>query len=116
MTTFYCSEDGTGPTPPIDWQALYAQAQATDDAATTDPESPVTTATDDVNAQRVATASHLVRNGNPPRTYTRPRPSLAHVDLADQVDEHGGRLASVDGEQLRCPECLAPVRAVEVAP
>jgi hypothetical protein len=104
--TYYCTADGTGPHTPVDWPTLVATAQATDEA------SGDTAAMDVLGAYRVSIASHVVRNGNPPRTYTRTRPSLTHVDLGDQVDEHGGRLASVDGEQLRCPECLAPVRAV----
>lgn len=110
--TYYCAADGTGPTPAIDWPAMYATACVADAAATTDPEQPVTTAADAVNAQRLGTASHVVRNGNPPRTYAQARP-VGAVDLGDSTDEHGGRLASIGGEQLRCPECLAPVRAVE---
>lgn len=105
--TFYCTADGTGPQPPRDWTADAAAAQQADG---NDESAPAMAA---INAERIATVSHVVRNGRQPRTLADARPSLNVIDLGDSTDEHGGRLASVAGEQLRCPECLAPVRAVE---
>lgn len=101
MPTFYCTADEAGPQPPRDWLTETAEAQAAGEAAL-----------EALGAERIAIASHVVRNGRPPRTFTNARPDLSAVDLGDSTDEHGGRLASVAGEQLRCPECLAPVRMV----
>lgn len=89
--TFYCTADGAGPRDCPDWSTLSDEA-------------------------RLAEPGHVARNGNPPRSLDLPRVDLTFVDLGDSVDEFGGRLASVNGVQLRCPECLAPVRAVESDP
>lgn len=96
MLRFYCTADGAGPRPCPDW------SQVEDETA------------------RQNEPGHVARSGWGPRTYDlHPRDVVAlPVDLGESVDEHGGRLASVTVggvlTQLRCPECLAAVRAVEV--
>lgn len=52
MTTLYCSADGAGPRPLIDWPALYAEVDEV--------------AQDALNGLRITESGHVVRNGNPP--------------------------------------------------
>ena len=107
MTLLYCSADGAGPRPCPDWRALASAAQATDAAATTDPDAPVTSAVDALNAQRIAEPGHVARNGNPPRTAAREVPET--FDLVGPEDAFGGCFTA---PALLCPECGAPVRCV----
>lgn len=91
MTTLYCSADGAGPRPAIDWPALYA---STEDH-------------DALNAQRIAEPGHVARNGNPPRTAARVVPES--FELVGPEDAFGGCFTA---PALLCPECGAPVRCV----
>lgn len=104
--TFYCTADGTGPLPPRSWIGATDEEQEA------------------LNAERIATASHFVRNANGPRTFTESPESVAlylangaSVDVGSP-DEHGGGVASLvraDGSligALLCPECGAQARAV----
>lgn len=91
----YCESDA--PLAPIAWSARAAEIGQ--EAA---------------DAERLATISHVVRNGNAPRIGA----PGAHVaadltqplTVASEPDQHGGTLVTQGGELLRCPECLAPVR------
>jgi hypothetical protein len=118
MSRFYCTADNAGPAPTIDWSARQASIQALAE----DEREAAQTA---LHAERIACPSHLVRNGNGPRLLDHSSDLVAdglaagttHVEIGDSRDEHGGGLASLalpDGTflgSLRCPECLAPLRA-----
>lgn len=106
---FYCSEDGQGPRERPDWTRLYVEAGPDGVGA--------------VDALREAEKGHLARSGWGPRTRTlHPLavvPFLHDVVLEGDADSFGGKVALVRGvgalgvDRLLCPECLAPVRAVE---
>lgn len=103
---FYCEADGMGPRARPDWTALL-DALGEDAAA----------------AKREMEPGHLARNGWGPRTRALHPidvvPFLSNVVLEGDADSFGGRIALVKGvgvlgvDRLLCPECLAPVRAVE---
>lgn len=111
---FYCSADGQGPKPPIDWRARWLEIEARGD----DPFADTT---------RADCLSHVVRNGNPPCTFDLAPEEVAaalaaggSVELGTQLDEHGGASAvlvhpalPLGSSSLLCPECRAPVRAVD---
>lgn len=117
---FYCSSDAAGPTSPIDWKARQEQVSAL-------PPDAIEAAQDALNAERVGTASHVVRNGNGPRTAGLSSREVAEllasarasVSASGATDEHGGAVAILVYDalplgmtSLLCPECPAPVRAV----
>lgn len=118
--TFYCPADGAGPRECPDWMALYRAAGQGVPAG-----DALDAAHAPVDAQRAAEPGHVARNGNPPRTSTLTSAQVAAllpivgVETGSDVDEFGGRPAYLGGEgligrQLLCPDCLTPLRVVEV--
>lgn len=118
--TFYCSADGAGPMPPVDWAARQRVVSAIPDDGDGDTHTR-DAAQDALNAERRAVASHIVRNGNHPRTTMLASGVVARLVRDGRLDVvlASDGTASVTGAPvgvgavLRCPECLAPVRAVE---
>lgn len=92
MTTLYCSADGAGPRPLIDWSALYAGA---DDAKA-----------DALNAQRIAEPGHVARNGNPPIDGRCPECS-APVLLGEVSVEAADRRAAEIADAVALARALA---------
>lgn len=140
MILFYCTADGSGPEPMIDWQAELAEArqkylgrllpeERNDEAAAI---AAIDAANTEVGVAMTAVSSHVVRNGNHPFAETAEGRISSHevaaglrtgtldVMIGDSVDAHGGGLARLVkssvhldiGRVLLCPECAAPVRAV----
>lgn len=121
---FYCSSDSTGPVPGIDWRARQAVVSAIPDDGVDGEGTPITTTRDAaqavLDAERLAVQSHLVRNGNGPRTADISPPDLAarvgagaHLVFVGPEDEHHGHAVQLDdGTPLLCPECLSPVHAI----
>jgi hypothetical protein len=107
---FYC--DGQAPTLEPDWRARQSEVAAVED------DGDRATAQAALDAERLAVASHLARNGNGPRVLlaggSHAAALLDGVTLDGEPDEHGGRYAlDREARPLLCPECLSPVRAVE---
>lgn len=128
---FYCTADGIGPLPSINWWERQAAVNAIPPDGVDADGNEIMTSRDSaqsaLNAERVAVKSHIVAVGYGPRTHDL-SPHMVEQMLAtgeavlvigDTQDEHGGGLASIvrpDGViigVLRCPACLAPVRAKE---
>lgn len=126
---FYCTADGVGPLPWVNWWQRQADVSAIP-LDGFDAEGNEVTTTRDVaqsalNAERLAIRSHVIANGNGPRTHALSPDEVeslvgagkANLVIGDAQDEHGGGLASIvrpDGViigVLRCPVCSAPVRA-----
>lgn len=135
---YYCEADGLGPAPLIDWNARIAAANAIPDdgvffyssvdEAMTDfmagiPSRAGTTVTitrdtaiEAIAKERNELRSHVVRNGSLPR-IGKPGSHIAAslsapLTLTGEADGFGGTRVTQDGELLRCPECLAPIRMV----
>lgn len=142
MILFYCTADGSGPEPMIDWQAELAEArqqhlglllpeERNDEAAAI---AAVDAANIEVGVAMNAVSSHVVRNGNHPFAETAEGRLSSHeiaagrfdgtldVLIGDDTDAHGGGIARIVrssvpldiGYALLCPECAAPVRAVKL--
>lgn len=130
--TFYCTEDGVGPAPMIDWFARQQAVDAIPPDGYGEDGTPVTATQQAAQralfAERLAVKSHVVGNGNlpagmslPPCDVARLLDTGARVEEAGEPDVHGGRLAvllhdslPLGATTLCCPVCGARVRVVDL--
>lgn len=111
-----CTAPGQQPAAWRDWAGEYAAAR-TDNAPTYDDEgneddSAFEAARSALDAQRIATASHVARNGRGVRVGSDALLPPLEVELEGGVDELGGALVTFDGAPVTCPECGERVRMI----